>query len=201
MPKKGEKHTEDTKARIQLSLVGHSVSQETRTKISEAKSGRKLPPLTEEHRAKISAANRGRKASPEARAKMSSASKGRVISPEARKKIGDAHRGRQLTPEHKAKIGDANRGEKSAAWNGGVIQLEGYSAAKCYGHPHANTGGYVMLHRLAMEQHLGRYLSPDETVHHIDGDKQNNNPANLMLFATTGDHTAHHHALRRAAKE
>lgn len=37
------------------------------------------------------------------------------------------------------------------------------------------------LHRLIMEYKLGRKLKPEEIVHHIDEDKQNNHPDNLTL--------------------
>jgi hypothetical protein len=48
-----------------------------------------------------------------------------------------------------------------------------------------------------MEAKLGRYLTPEEVVHHIDGDKENNDPDNLMLFANNGEHTRFHAEQRR----
>lgn len=44
-----------------------------------------------------------------------------------------------------------------------------------------NTTGYVMEHRLVIARALGRPLHPWETVHHIDGNPQNNDLANLQL--------------------
>lgn len=41
--------------------------------------------------------------------------------------------------------------------------------------------GYVLEHRLVMARKLGRPLLPTETVHHIDGDKTNNELQNLQL--------------------
>lgn len=40
---------------------------------------------------------------------------------------------------------------------------------------------YVLEHRLVMARMIGRPLLPDETVHHIDGDRLNNDPSNLQL--------------------
>src|SRR5262245_45901020 len=42
-----------------------------------------------------------------------------------------------------------------------------------------NNLGYVLEHRLVMARKLGRPLKESETVHHIDGDKENNSPDNL----------------------
>lgn len=52
-------------------------------------------------------------------------------------------------------------------------------------HPYKDNKGYIMQHRLIMEQSIGRYLEPYEEVHHIDYNKQNNNINNLMLVTKT----------------
>jgi hypothetical protein len=46
----------------------------------------------------------------------------------------------------------------------------------------------VKQHRYVMERHLGRALAPHEDVHHRDGDKLNNDLANLELVRH-GDHS------------
>jgi hypothetical protein len=41
-----------------------------------------------------------------------------------------------------------------------------------------------------MEKHIGRHLTPDEVVHHKNGDKQDNRIENLELFDTNAKHLA-----------
>ena len=43
-------------------------------------------------------------------------------------------------------------------------------------------------HRVVAEKILGRPLKPGEVVHHIDHDRRNNNPDNLMVFNNQSDH-------------
>ena len=47
------------------------------------------------------------------------------------------------------------------------------------------------LHRHIMEEHLGRELSRNEVVHHIDGNAFNNDLSNLMLL-TRAEHAELH---------
>lgn len=48
------------------------------------------------------------------------------------------------------------------------------------------------LHRTIAELALGRVLKPGEVVHHIDGNKQNNDHKNLMAFESQAQHAAWH---------
>lgn len=53
-------------------------------------------------------------------------------------------------------------------------------------------------HRVVAEKELGRPLEPGEIVHHIDGDRRNNDPSNLQVM-TQSEH-ARIHMLERWGK-
>lgn len=63
----------------------------------------------------------------------------------------------------------------------------GYIHRKVKGHPNANGRGYYPEHRLIMEETLKRLLLADEVIHHIDGDRKNNDIKNLKVV-TQSEH-------------
>jgi len=67
-----------------------------------------------------------------------------------------------------------------------------YKEVRIVGHPAMRQNGMVLAHRAIAERMLRRPLSIKETVHHIDNVRDNNNPENLMVFATRGDHACFH---------
>src|SRR5215510_7874257 len=97
-----------------------------------------------------------------------------------------------LTKEGKPatfKNGHNSKGSNNPGWKGGTYKnAKGYRMVLCIGHPAADRDGYVLEHRLVMEKHLGRYLRPDEDVHHINGIKEDNRIENLTLLSH-GEHS------------
>ena len=101
--------------------------------------------------------------------------------------VGHSNKGRKLTPEHKIKC--ARPMEKNGRWNGGkMIDKNGYILIKKREHPFSNNSGYIREHRLVMEQHIGRYLNPEEIVHHMNHNPSDNRIENLMLINNSSEH-------------
>lgn len=66
-------------------------------------------------------------------------------------------------------------------WRGGKIKNSGYIMIYKPKHPFAKRK-YVLESRLVAEKILGRYLTKNEIIHHIDGVKDDNRIENLYLF-------------------
>jgi len=81
-------------------------------------------------------------------------------------------------------------GDKNYFWGGGIKISRGYKSI------YEGKGKYIFEHRKAMETLLGRKLNKNEIIHHIDGDKLNNDINNLLLFKTQKDHAKHHGLLQ-----
>lgn len=80
--------------------------------------------------------------------------------------------------------------EEQPMWKGGVHKTpEGYLVVRRPDHPYSSkTHHWVRVHRLVVEEHIGRYLLPTEVVHHIDGNPANNDISNLEVFSSNGEH-------------
>lgn len=74
--------------------------------------------------------------------------------------------------------------EKNPNWRGGFIMRNGYKARRIKGRK-------IYQHRYVMEQELGRRLSRLEHVHHINHDKLDNRPENLIVL-NPSEHAKYH---------
>lgn len=61
-------------------------------------------------------------------------------------------------------------------------------------------GQKMDLHRLIVERRIGRKLSFNEVVHHVDGDSRNNNSDNLEVM-TRSEHSSLHMAGRSLSEK
>lgn len=85
------------------------------------------------------------------------------------------------------------KGDGNPSWRGGTcINHGGYKLVSAWWHPRHNKDGYIAEHILIAESKIGRLLEDDEVVHHIDRDKLNNSPENLLVM-TNSEHISLHH--------
>lgn len=94
MPKKGYKHSEESKRKISEARKGFKQTEETKKKRSEALLGKKNHNF------------------------------GKHLSEECRKKLSDTMKGRSVSEEHKRKIADATKGDKNHRWNPNITNEE-----------------------------------------------------------------------------
>lgn len=170
----------ETKEKIRLGNLGKTISEETRRKTSLAGKGR-IPwnlgkTLTEEHKRKVSEAVRGEK----------NGFYGKAHSIKTRKRLSESHKGifdgeknpfygKTHTDEVKELIGNLHRGEKNHWWNGGS-SFEPYSS---------EFNRVLKAEIKNRDDNVCQFCGVSSCdkgldVHHIDGDKKNNEKANLV---------------------
>jgi len=101
-------------------------------------------------------------------------------------------KGKTFTEEHKITLGCYDKAEKSKNWKGGKIKTnKGYVLILMPNHPFCWQRGYIRRSHLIVEKQIGRYLKPEEVVHHI-GEKDDDRPCKLMAFINDNVHKAFH---------
>ena len=168
-------------------MYGKSHSEETRKKISQSLKG------------KISWM-KGKKHTEETKIKIGLASKQRRHSEKTKERIRMAMLGTKQSQESKIKRSLAQRGNKAHNWKGGKKKTSNYIFIHILNHPHS-VKSYVKQSRLIMEQYLGRYLTPEEVVHHINGITDDDRIENLILFSSQSKHISFHQKLRKLRKQ
>lgn len=103
-------------------------------------------------------------------------------------RLGSGFRGkkRQFTERHCANISEG-RQRWADAGNATGVSLKPSGYIEFTRGPNKGRG----VHVVAMENRIGRRLLPDECVHHIDGNKTNNDEDNLALVTRSGHSRLH----------
>lgn len=131
---------------------------------------------------------------------------GKKLSLKTKKKLGAISRFRWQGYSPEEKQGLINKmkllfGEKARNWKGGRMGKNG-EYIKIYSPTHPfSVCNHICEHRLVMEKFIGRHLTPNEVVHHINNNRSDNRIENLMLFSSRADHVRHHWAYRRLTRE
>ena len=163
-------------------------TEERRAKMSLAVSGSKNPMygkhLTEETKIKLSLANRGqvpwikgKHHTEKTKAQQSKAMIGKYRSEEYRANIRKARLGKYHSEETKLKISLTNSGENHPQWQGGI-------SSEPYGVEFNDVLREQVRER---DNHTCQICGIGESgyklhIHHIDYNKENNNPANLITL-------------------
>ncbi|MFA5321161.1 MAG: HNH endonuclease [Smithella sp.] len=82
--------------------------------------------------------------------------------------------------------------ENHPNWKGGQYIRNGYVHCISPLHPHSKKDGYVLRSHLIMEKIIGRYIKPEEVVHHINKITTDDRPENLQLFPSKSEHKKYH---------
>lgn len=94
-----------------------------------------------------------------------------------------------------------NKGPKNSLFKTGErLTRYGYKMIYKPEHPNSQYDGYILEHRYVMASHLGRTLEEWEHVHHLDGNKLNNDIVNLQIISAS-DHSRLHNKQKEIVRD
>lgn len=176
--RKRQRATSEMRARMSLAQRGHPVSEEQRIKLRIARLGRLA---SAEARANMSKARKGKPGKPcslETKAKLSVFHTGLHPSKETRFKMSLHHRGHPHSEETKKKLRLTSTGENNAHWRGGTHILYGSEFNKSLKKIIKRRDDYLCQNPECYIRENGK----THHCHHIDFDKKNCNPINLITL-------------------
>lgn len=85
------------------------------------------------------------------------------------------------------------KGPENNNWKGGrTIEPRGYVLLRIPDHHRSDVRGYVYEHIVVAEQKIGRNLRKGEIVHHLNENKSDNRPENLVIVQSAAEHRVYH---------
>ncbi len=114
------------------------------------------------------------------------------------------NKGIPRTPKEKEKMSKAHKGiadgNKNPHWKGGIVKSGGYVFIYSPNHPFKDSNNRVKRANLVMEKFLGRFLKPNDRIHHINEIKNDDRIENLMIFHNESEHSMYHNKKRKRDK-
>ena len=174
---KHKPRSEETKRKIGEAHKSKKLSEEHKNKLKVPHIGSGIYVRTKETRQNISKSRKGKKLLEETKSKIGKTLKGRKKSEETKIKIKNALKGHFVSEETKRKLSESNIGSKSSLWKGGK-SFEPYT-----------TDWTKTLKKSIRERdhYICQLCSSSQgdinfSVHHIDYNKSNCNPNNLITL-------------------